>query len=410
MSAENFVREWRHIERRELVDRVSSFYEGKTADKRHRVTRKVLLNEVRPSDLFCYLGARFGPPNGFQNFLRANHSDNLIHWEWSVDWRGALVNIQGLSFRSEIWVIGDSAAEAKSIHSADIAAAIKRDFGTYGKEMSEVRHHLERWIEFVNPYQRIRQSLAELLDTLRELRLGDAEPSESRLFQNIEDAERYKTDSAERGQKVSLGLGLCFGIRSMLPVLAESFVNLLLYVLMRPELKKDGRLRDHTFREPIDVRIKKLSINCLGFERPVDYSAKACSAFHSLINERNDLLHGNVAIEKLKFNELYFWGTVPVFNEYRTMWERSVGVMVQATGLAKLESEVAIVDDFVDYILSCLAPDARKNMQMIMRKGQLGLNEQNGRIGVLFADYLVDAFIELDDDASDGHSPQGSTT
>jgi hypothetical protein len=274
--------------------------------------------------------------------------------------------------------------------------------------MSEVRHRLEPWIEFVNPYQRIRQSVAELLDRLRELRLGDAEPSENKLFQNIEDAKRYQADSAERGQRVSFGLGLCFGIRSMLPVLAESFVNLLLYVLMRPELKKDARLREHTFREPIDVRIKRLSINCFGFERPVDYSAKACAEFHSLINERNDLLHGNVAIEKLKFNELYFWGTVPVFNEYRTMWERSVGVMVQATGLAKLEGEVAVVDDFVDYILSCLTPEARKNMQVIIRKGQLGLNQQNGRIGVLFADYLVDAFMGPDDDESVGLSPQGS--
>lgn len=35
-------------------------------------------NEVRPSDLFCYLNARFGPPNGIQNFLRSDDSDNLI--------------------------------------------------------------------------------------------------------------------------------------------------------------------------------------------------------------------------------------------------------------------------------------------------------------------------------------------
>src|SRR3979411_894404 len=29
-----------------------------------------LFNEIRPVDLFCYLAARFGRPNGVQNFLR----------------------------------------------------------------------------------------------------------------------------------------------------------------------------------------------------------------------------------------------------------------------------------------------------------------------------------------------------
>ena len=46
-----------------------------------RVTCLALWNEIAPSDLYCYLHARFGPPNGPQNFLRNDSSDNLIHWE-----------------------------------------------------------------------------------------------------------------------------------------------------------------------------------------------------------------------------------------------------------------------------------------------------------------------------------------
>jgi hypothetical protein len=57
--------------------------------------------------------------------------------------------------------------------------------------------------------------------------------------------------------KYSQGFGLCFGIRSMLPVMAEAFVNLLLYVLMRPEIRADQRLKENVFRQPIDVRIKE---------------------------------------------------------------------------------------------------------------------------------------------------------
>lgn len=93
---------------------------------------------------------------------------------------------------------------------------------------------------------------------------------------------------------------------------------------MRPELKIDDRLRDNTIRQPIDVRVKSLHMTCVGFERPVDYAHEACKAYHSLVNERNDMLHGNVVLEKLKFNEVYFNGRVPVFKEYRSMWEVTV--------------------------------------------------------------------------------------
>lgn len=41
-------------------------------------------NEIKPIDLYCYLQAKYGNPNGLQNFLRDDSSDNLIHWEWSL--------------------------------------------------------------------------------------------------------------------------------------------------------------------------------------------------------------------------------------------------------------------------------------------------------------------------------------
>jgi len=74
----------------------------------------------------------------------------------------------------------------------------------------------------------------------------------------------------------------------MLPVMAEAFVNLILYVLMRPEIRKDQRLFDNAFRQPIDVRIRSLSINCLGFKQQPDYASDQCGAYQTLYIESND--------------------------------------------------------------------------------------------------------------------------
>lgn len=389
-SAEEFVLSWARMTQKEVGEwLVALGDEGKQEPKKERVVRQwAIRNEVRPSDLFFYLGARFGPPNGFQNFLRGDHSDNLIHWEWSVRCGAAVVNIQGHNFRSEMWAVGPEPG-LDGIAADSIAVAINTDLKNYAGGMATVRDAMEHWVEFVNPYQRIRRSLSQLLDTLRDLKLPGAEISPDQLAHQGLDPRPAIERWNEVGKHYSFGFGLCFGVRSMLPVLAESFVNVLMYVLMRPEIKNDKRLRENAFRQAIDVRIKSLSINCLGFERPVDYTVEACAKYHSLVNERNDLLHGNVAIEKLKFNELYFWGKVPVFKEYQSMWDRSMGVDARATGWANIEKEVVVVEDFIAYVKSCLEPSYRKNVEIMLSKTQLGLNQENGRMGVLFGDRLA---------------------
>src|SRR5690606_25086010 len=116
--------------------------------------------------------------------------------------------------------------------------------------------------------------------------------------------------------------GLSFGIRVMLPVLGESFINFLMYALMNKTIRGDKRLREHTFREPLDIRVRLLHQNCLGFLKPIDCESKECSAFFSLRSERNDVLHGNVAPKKLSFNEVLFRGTVPIYLQYKSMWDR----------------------------------------------------------------------------------------
>lgn len=342
--------------------------------------------EITPADLYCYLTARFGRPNGPQNFFRKDGSDNLIHWEWVLDSPQGDIHIMGMNFRTELWVSGDF--KVSDSDSAEFAAAIKADFSNYGPKMSEVRKSLESWAEFVNPYQRIRRSIENLRVDLNSL---DLQP-ESEKVPDITSSDEVLLPDKWKGifSKYSKGLGLCFGIRSMLPVMAEAYVNLLLFVLMRPEIKADERLKENTIRQPIDVRVKSLHISCIGFAKPVDYTNPECKAYHNLVNERNDLLHGNVVLDKLRFNEVYFYGNVPVFKEYRSMWERSVGIEINAVGLHRLSAEVETVNAFIEYLASCMKPEVKKQIDVMSEKLDLGWNQKTGRIGVLFPDHLID--------------------
>jgi hypothetical protein len=290
-----------------------------------------------------------------------------------------------MNFRTEVWFSGQLTVTAKDI--LEFADQIKADFKNHGPKMAAVRRSLEKWIEFVNPYQRIRIAVEKLQKDLTALSLH---PETEKIPDPMSASEVNSARWEDVVGKYSKGLGLCFGIRSMLPVMAEAYVNLLLFVLMRPELKGDERLRENTLRQPIDVRVKSLHMTCIGFAKPVDYSSPECKAYQTLVNERNDLLHGNVVMEKLKFNEVNFHGKVPIFNEYRSMWERSIGVEINAVGLHRLSNEVQTVDEFIQYLSSCMTSEIKEQIDIMAEKRDLGWNQQNGRIGVLFPGHIAD--------------------
>lgn len=378
----DFLEKLNRLHPKEIIERVASQTNPKGAEIWE------LRNEVRPVDLYCYLEARFGPPNGIQNFLRADDSDNLIHWEWVLECEYGWVTFIGMNFRTEIHFMGvfPFAENEKE----EFLKMLKLDFAKKGARMSKIKNEmLEKWTEFFNPYHRLKSSVDQLL---KELDLLSIEPSRDAIpdLNDFSDADSIKTRWVEIGKKYSKALGMCFGIRSMLPVLAESFINLLIFITIKKEIIEDRRLFDNVFRQAIDIRIKSLHLNCVGFQKPIDFSSAVCKKYHSFINERNDLLHGNVIIEKLRFNEVYFNRKVPVFQEYKTMWDRSVGVELKAFGYERLQEEVQIVDEFVSYVLSCLHSNVREGVERAMRTRDLGINEKTGGLGILFPNHLVD--------------------
>ncbi|WP_134138441.1 hypothetical protein [Paraburkholderia sp. BL6665CI2N2] len=187
-------------------------------------TMWTLGNEIRPSDLYCYLGARFGQPNGLQNFLRNDDSDNLVHWEWHLKTSIGYITIAGLNFRTDVWITGDKLPDTEK---TEFIRQVKSDFSRYGKEMAHIRkEHLEPWIEFVNPYQRLRRAVKQLIEELDKLNLNPASDALPSLLES-EDLSAGGDQWRDRAADYSKAIGLSFGIRAMVPVMAESFVNLL---------------------------------------------------------------------------------------------------------------------------------------------------------------------------------------
>jgi len=375
---------------------------GEWVSKRQRGkgSRWVLDTSLSPADLYIYLKARFGPPNGVMMILRAPHSDNFIQWHYTLKSGISDFEILGLNTRTEFMI-----SEYDNLGENDwsaLVAEIKRDFKRYGPKLKEVRKHLEHWRLFYNPYYRLKEivrrcsgELAEIIGQSFELPVDP--PAFPKIYTSAqeglaEDFSEFSTkiqaiaDRYRRVQEVSTSL------RLICPVWAEAFVNFIIFALCREEIKKDRRIYRDFITKDIDVRIKLLHINCVGFKKPIDTSHQKFKSFHSLMNERNDLLHGNIDPNKLGYETVYFDGTIPLFTEPQGLARNSLGVSLVGIEPDETLKRVDIVHSFVDFTLGHLERPYEESLTLILDRRDLGWRAETNRIGVLFSDSIAEGF------------------
>jgi hypothetical protein len=343
---------------------------------------------IRPVDFYVYLKARFGEPNGIQSLLRKNDSDNLIHWHYHLRYHEHKIDILGMSFRIEIFAPPLlNHPDAKTAFISDV----KDDFRNYAEKMGKIRKELESWDVFVNPFYRIKISIESQLSELDELELDKLvypsyddclRDSGSNEIQGLINNYHLKFDKASR---------LCLNIKLLLPIYAEAFINFLIFALCKSELRNDKRLYDNFVRQNIDVRIKSLHLHCNSFQQPVDYELDICKQFHTFINTRNDLIHGNIDPKMLLFDQVNFDNkTIPLFHDFYDYFHFSVRPSLQNLEPTEIMKDYEMVQDFLTYVVICLEYSVGQEMLNLSQKRELGWNQKTGRLGILFPNIVVD--------------------
>jgi len=127
-----------------------------------------------PADVYCYLHARFGPPNGMMMLAAPPSSDNIFHWHFHLVSGDDQLHVHGVSARVDF--LAFSAEKVTDQQWAQLLNDMKGDFASHGAQIRAVRQSLERWTVFVNPYFRLERIVAELHARLDDLDLSDDLP------------------------------------------------------------------------------------------------------------------------------------------------------------------------------------------------------------------------------------------
>lgn len=361
---------------------------------------------VAPVDLYTYLYARFGPPNGFGMTLKSPSSDNLLHWHWSLQYEDRIIEFMGHMLTAQV------AAEASGDPSPEdverLVNSLKADFTNHREAMSKERKRLELWTVFINPHCRIQRVVERFMERLQELDIrnvqlpcGPRSDEEMRLF-----PERMETCIKVYSEAV----GLCTSLRMLAPILAESFVNLVIFVLVHPATREDSRLYDSLFRQDVDVRVRALHLTCTGFKKPVDVKDERFKAFQTLMMHRNDFLHGNIVPEKLAYREVYFDGMIPLPKKYENMAELALVHSLKHVEPETALADIAIVNGLIALVLEAMHEAAARAIQHFVMTLDPGWRKDEKRPGILFPPNIVFTYPggRVPDEADDSAARSGN--
>jgi hypothetical protein len=360
-------------------------YKAKNVFKgRHKV---VLMNEITPADLFCYLAARFGHPTGFFSNVPRAHFKEAINWHFLLCLPEGLVDVVSLNFRTEVYL-----PLCFECSAGDFADVVKADMPHHKVAIEAVEAKATKWVSFLNPYAQLVESSQLMLERARSL----AAILQADMDAPVSPAETARFVGAFNAHyPLALELsGLCLSIRMMCPVTIEAFLNLVLYALAKTELRSAPDGLAALTRERVMDKVKFLHLNCDHFLRPVDWASPVCQEFDDLRRRRNDMLHGKVDPLGQKYETIWLWGSAPLFTRVLGPYERALGSKMSAHPLPEVEKDFRLVEAFEEYVLSCMQPEVAEEVRNILGSIDLAYDQDRDKLGILFANQHHD--VQLD--------------
>jgi hypothetical protein len=340
--------------------------------------------KLSPLSVYKLLKAKFGIANGFSMLFKNASTDNLIHWHYAFTNQQAEINFIGKSSGLEIVIKIPKKLKFEESDWEILIKMLKSSFQTYGKQMNEIQNEFQKYTLFINPFTRLDSTIRSQVIELKSLDISPLKRLNPMTSSDVEMKEFYENlNSWIKNVEKAVGLGTT--IRMLTPVLVESFVNLILLVFSKNEFKEDRRLYENLIRQQIDIRVKTLHLNCTCFTKKIDSENEIFKNFQTLMNSRNDFLHGNIDPISLMFEDVYFdMEFIPLFKE-----DESIIIKTMTNYLKNVEPKTAITDyitavRFIQFILSHLKKNNKKYLEHLMLTRMPGYNHSTKGIAILF--------------------------
>jgi hypothetical protein len=343
----------------------------------------VVRRHLSPVDLYCYLKARFGNPNGLQTFLRKDDSENWIHWDFDLKSGDEDVYICSTS-REIHFRLSESLTDENW---RDFILGIKADYKRVATGKSVILKSFEKRVIFTNKFVEVANICADL---------------HAQIVDNIGKCETYKPFSSNtkgesrdnQNMKEFMDRLLKISSNSLMlslltPVLAEAFINMIILITCKPRIRENERQFDSFIRSHIDNKIFDLAYKCVGFARAIDHETDVFKKFKRVMDNRNHKIHGNVNPEREKIEIVYFEGKRPLFVEPGDNVEKYFETLERQHRPQNVIKDYEDTYEFLMEIVGCLKPGMREGVWRVIEDPYPGYDLGRKITGSLFSDAAV---------------------
>jgi hypothetical protein len=343
----------------------------------------IVRKHLKVVDLYAYLRARFGEPNGFQNWLRADDSDNWIHWDFNLKADNVDVYLAATS-RAVHFHIGELMADSDWI---DLIHALKRDFARVAEKKSQMLKSFEKYVVFQNKFKLLADDCAQLHALISDIPPFDGRlPAGARNDQELEESQRVLKAQADRAEGL---FSNCLKLRLMTPIMAEAFINMMILVFCKDDIRNDQTQYDAFVRSKISERLNLLPQHCDGFKCAIDVRTEAYRDFMRVMSRRNFELHGNVDPIREQIEVVYFEGKRPLFAQSGDHQLKFFEHLEKINEPEKVVKDYESVHLFLYEITLCLSEQHRAFFEHIAGTSYPGYEVRMKRVNRILPDYVV---------------------
>lgn len=377
---------WRPATHQELLDYLAERKRPSGAEERSGDIL-VIRKAISPFDIYTYLKARFGEANGLMTMFARDDSDNLFHWDYLLYAGDLRLTFTGATREVHVGVERALDDDAWLV----FIRTLRTDFGRVGREKGRVAGDLEKWHVFPNRFLAIANRCADLFYDISE-----ALPKLQRLFER--DDARTSHQEHTRGTKRQAALvtkitGAALELPILTPVLFECFLGLVVGLLVHPDIKADEARFDAFNRGRLHDKILSLHDHCRGFARGLQPENEALHRFWPVVARRNDLIHGNLDPVKDAVEVVYFDRKRPLHTSggagHRSYWDS----LMQQYRPQRVIDDYLAMHHVIHEILAHMEPAFRAAIESVMNDTQPGWDSRRRKIGSLFPDHVVSAFM-----------------
>jgi hypothetical protein len=335
--------------------------------------------------VYAYLRARFGQPNGIQNFLRKDDSDNLIHWDFNLKAGDADIYISGAS-RQIMFILSESLSDQQW---RSLILGLKADFARVAETKGAMTKSFEKFAVFQNKYVALADICADL-----HARIVDAPPYKPyapsartyRTRRTLKASQRAGNDASRRASTL---YGDTIKLALLTPIMAEAFINMFILIFCRDEVRAKADRYDAFVRDKIPERLAALSSNCFGMHSGIDRRTEAYRAFLQVMNKRNFSTHGNVDPVREQIEVVYFEGKRPLFVEPGDHVMRFIDNIERLHSPDTVIRDYVAVHGFLHEITTYLEPRYREFFEQVIADPYPGYELKAQRVTKLFPTHTV---------------------